>query len=166
MDGHPIADWLLTSRKAQTNPATREPWTQDYLLSRILAATGWRLTRTAYSRWEQGHLKPSRENMSRLVRFWSLMGVAAPDLTPPAPEPAQATETEGTLIAALHRQSAAIESQAAAIAALAAAIAAGQERNEDSAAAILSLVEALGADPMQRAVAASRERGALPVTAG
>lgn len=151
MERHPIARWLVESRTAQINPATKRPWSQDYFLARLEAETGWTPFRSNYSKYENGKLTPRSETLARFVEFWKRHGVAAPDLTPPVAEP---TEQGDPLIAILTRQVLAIES-------LVAEMRESREREQDMASAVLAAVAALGRGPTRGGSGASTANGAL-----
>jgi hypothetical protein len=83
----PLGEWLRESRKRQLREDGK-PWTQDQFLDALALATGWRLYRPNYSKYENAKTEPEPATVKKLVDFWTARGEPGPDLEPePEPEP-------------------------------------------------------------------------------
>lgn len=104
----PIAQWLRDARLRQTNPDTGRPWSQEFLVDRVRAETGWTLHRPNYVGYERGAgMEP--DTLQRFIDFWHKYGVEAPDLTE---KPAPLSLEERAVVAA-ERQADAAEAMVA-----------------------------------------------------
>lgn len=76
----------------------RGDMTQEDLAPAIVAATGWKIERSRYSKYESGATPFGKVVLNHFIDYWKTRGVAGPDLSP-APPVAPGT-TEPTDLAA------------------------------------------------------------------
>lgn len=144
MDPHrAIPDWLKQTRLRHVREGDGEPWSQQNLVDRIYAETGWRVYRETYSGWETGAVRPGRKTLEKLVAFWAKLGEPGPDLTVREPEP-----IIDPVAAAMDRQTAALDRQSKAIEDLCRLLA---QQDQTRLAATGSILDAIAALPGGRA---------------
>lgn len=89
-----VRGWLEANRGDQT---------QEGLAAAITAATGWRITRDRYSKYERGPLSIGPQVLAHFVDYWRTQGKPGPDFNPP-----MAVAPVDPMIAAMEAQTKAI----------------------------------------------------------